>query len=216
MSDLISEAKLDSTITTIDVLQSMFPLPSELSLSPTQLFLLRSCSSTDEPPPPETIALLEDSFTLVLRVDLADEGGRVVEFEISLPLRTTDGDGRPKLRVVHQPWLSHASFDHLTQTLFHSSTSSSSSILISEEDPTSLILQLVEDVRPIALELLPVSTRDSLDNRLDAASLIEQADMSKTRDALLCVSKMHRSFLSLPPFFSFFLQRGLTFEGMGG
>ncbi|CDZ97863.1 hypothetical protein [Phaffia rhodozyma] len=185
----IDSLQLEAHLLTIDLLQSMFPLPSELLLSPGSaetLAILRSLSSPiDSLPTP-----VQDEIRLLLRIGLIEEDN-TLELDIKFSLRIG-------LTSIFYP-------DQLPTTATSSLGStgvSSPTVIIDEDDPTSVILQLVEEIKTLGQEYIPSSrtlgsTSSSEAKRVAdkgeglGGSAEDQVEMFRVRDALICVSKMH-------------------------
>lgn len=199
---------LEDTLSSFEVLQSIFPLPGELDIPPETTATFVLLRSLLESSPPSSSSLSSSSISLshlTARIRIAIEpppgaadpedveNGWLIVVKVEFPIdkRGQDREGGPStsITILQPSWISDHSFQDLT------SSPPASSVISPEIDPTSQLLDLAEHLRifgpkliPLALPPLPSSspiTRPS--NPRDSHS------MYAGKEAILCLSKMHRT-----------------------
>lgn len=161
-SPLLPAEVLLSTLNTVELLQSMFPLASELEVSSSSLLpldLLRSSSSSLEAAPPPTDTLrqlstsLPDDLRLLLQVLLDDQDPALpLLIEIVLPLRSSPSSSSPppSSLVLRPPaWLSRSAFGDLVETIPPSEGG---------EEILDEVLALVDHLRKVGPSFVPPPT----------------------------------------------------------
>ncbi|KAL7412359.1 hypothetical protein BDY24DRAFT_416153 [Mrakia frigida] len=204
---LLPSHLLEGTLSTFEVLRSIFPLPGELDIPPestTTLLLLRShldSSSSTSPsssssitlpyltariqialdPPPGSVLPDEDEdgWNIVVKVVLAISKDHEGEDDVELPSTS--------ITLLQPSWISDRSFQGLKSNLPLSSSASP------EEDPTSRILELAEHLRIVGPKLIPLASAPSSSPQplIHLPLSVESHSMSIGKEAILCLSKMH-------------------------
>lgn len=157
-SPLLPAEVILATLNTVELLQSMFPLASELEVSGSSLpplDLLRSSSSSLETSPPFSDTLrhldisLPDDIRLLLRVLLDEDPTLPLLIDIVLPLRSAPSSSSPPSSslVLRPPaWLSRSSFGALVDTLPSSEVG---------EEVLDEVLALVDHLREVGPSFVP-------------------------------------------------------------
>lgn len=203
----LSADALASVLEAVELLNALYPLPDELVVPRALVDRLQKIaadsSTADEP---------EDQLVLRLRLDLDEE--HAAELEIAFPL-TSDraevigpgGSSReegqasrappPTVTLTQPAWLQNAAFERLTSKLSLQTAPST------DDEPTTLVLDFVQQLQDAAPAFLPAASVASTRSSYDGPSVnggtraIRPGEVEltgdMTKELLICVSKMHRA-----------------------